>query len=119
LAETERQLARTQEAMSLAGRTKPLVLVGLGLAFAVAGVGSLSLSNNNSTAEAVGVVLAIGSVPFLIAGAVSGFVRRSKRNRYQNKIDAYEEYIRSLKKQLEVSASITPTAQSFSLKLRF
>jgi tetratricopeptide (TPR) repeat protein len=117
LAETERQLARTQEAMGLAGRTKPLVLVGLGLAFAISGAGCLA--SNNEAAQATGIVLAIGSIPFLIAGAVSGFVRRSKRSRYQNKIDAYEEYIRSLKKQLEVSATITPTTQSFNLQLRF
>ena len=82
----------------------------------MAGVGG---NQGDAGLIAGGVVMTIAGSSILIAGGVSGLVRRGKRGHYQRRIEKYKGEIEALESELGLSISASYQGARASLTLRF
>ena len=114
--ELNTQITRLQEGIDAANRRKPLVLLGLGLGFAVTGV-IMATANDDEGSIISGTILSLVGGSLLLSAGISGLVRRSKRNKFQHRLDDAKKEKQEL--QLELVAGLTPGRQMAGLALRF
>lgn len=111
-------ITRAREVRELANRRKPLILTGIGGGLVLAGV-LMATTSDDPALMVPGIAASISGGGMLLAGGISGLVRRGKRGYYQRRIDKYQQEIDSIDEQLELRVGARPGALEASLTLSF